>query len=463
MSYPTAATAAPAFECLNALWDEPERIWARTQQHTLTIQTLAGAVAQTIQRLQHQPVKRALVYRSDKAAFVRDLLACAMLGIDVVLPHNGQPDSLQQAARDAQTDWMLCDLHDDDATPPSPVDMASTDSVDNSIPAFPRLQDIDITVFTSGSTGAPKAIAKPLSAYLLEAQMLETQWRDSFAGATFLASVSHQHVYGLMFAVLVPLTYSHPMWCDVITFEERLHYIAEQLDACVFIASPSLLRHLHERQTLPTLRAVFSSGGPLSTAEAKHVERQLGAPCLRIFGSSETGAIAWQDSHHDDWTTLPAVTVTAQHGVLQVDSPYAFERPFIGSDRIQCIETPATENQRFLLLGRVDDIVKIGEKRVALPALEQALEKQPHVVQARVVALPSPRQALGAVLVLDGAGNARQRQDAKAFYQALRQSLSRQFEAVTLPKYFRCVEALPQNAQGKVLRADLLALFTEGN
>ncbi|PIE45707.1 MAG: hypothetical protein CSA44_01795 [Gammaproteobacteria bacterium] len=434
-----------AFSQLNQLWQDETRVWAINSEEKVTIAKLKQQTAQKVQALQNTDSTRCLIYRREKMAFVSDFMACLIAQVDIVLPANGQPNTIEQARKDANADTILADS----------TSMLAPESINTDIMSS-TVTDVNITVFTSGSTGKPKAITKRLSAYLLEVEMLETLWGKHFASAIVLSSVSHQHIYGFIFGILLPLTFSHIIWSEQITFEERLHYLAGQTKKCVFIASPSILVRLSETLAKSSLQCVFSSGGVLTTEQAKKVEQHLNAPCLRIFGSSETGGIAWQNSQSDFWTAFPNVIIGEQDGLLLLTSPYSYQSPLVVADRIRYLDS-----QRFFLLGRADDIVKIGEKRVALTAVEQNLEKHDCVQKAKVIVLPKPRNCLAAVLVLSPEGKKQQQISPRIFYQSLRQSLNRQFERATLPKYFRCVEAFPENAQGKTLKVDLLALFSE--
>jgi len=110
---------------------------------------------------------------------------------------------------------------------------------------------------------------------------------------------------------------------------------------------------------------------------------------------------------------------------------------------------------RFRLLGRLDRIVKLHEKRISLPELEAALESHPWVARAAVVLLPGPRPALGAVLV-PGQDAPR---DLGALVRALRDHLADRFEGAALPRRWRVVPHLPVDARGKLPPQALLELF----
>ena len=182
----------------------------------------------------------------------------------------------------------------------------------------------------------------------------------------------------------------------------------------------------------------------------------VGRGADRVYGSSETGGIAWRrwDTDLPPWQPLPGVQWRIDDGCLAVASAH-LETPgwWRTQDRVE-----ALADGRFRLLGRADRIVKIEERRVSLDALERALREDTEVDDVRVLVLPGQREQLAAVVVpadpalLEG-GDARRR----ALGQRLGARLAHAHDAVTRPRRWRLVQALPINAQ--VTQAALAALF----
>ena len=115
---------------------------------------------------------------------------------------------------------------------------------------------------------------------------------------------------------------------------------------------------------------MFSAGAPLPADTARVVARVLGVPVTEAYGSSETGGIAWREDVAAPWRPFPGVTVAADDdGQLLLDSPLLASdspRPLRCPDRIA-----VREDGRFDLLGRADDTVKVGGKRVSLGEVEE--------------------------------------------------------------------------------------------
>ncbi len=65
--------------------------------------------------------------------------------------------------------------------------------------------DTQLVIFTSGSSGDPKPIFKSYRELLNELNTLEDAFGGRLDGALFAGTVSHQHIYGLLFRLLWPL------------------------------------------------------------------------------------------------------------------------------------------------------------------------------------------------------------------------------------------------------------------
>lgn len=326
-------------------------------------------------------------------------------------------------------------------------------------PGFPAM-----VVYTSGSTGEPTPIHKQLSQLTGEVAALDAQFGAALADAEVLATVSHQHIYGLLFRVLWPLMAGRAIHAARHEYPETLaHALAAR--PCVLLGSPAHLKrlpeHLDWQGARVQLRAVFSSGGMLEADASLHARTLLGQAPIEVYGSSETGGIAWRQRGQqpdEGWSPLPFVQWRAgEDGLLEVDSVQAGPggwHPL--SDRVAALDAG-----RFLLRGRADRIVKIEEKRVSLDAVEAALLAGGLVREARVLALiDAQRQSLAAFVVLTEEGAALLEEGGKnAMNTRLRTLLAASVETVALPRRWRYLERLPVNAQGKTTQALLLALL----
>jgi acyl-CoA synthetase (AMP-forming)/AMP-acid ligase II/3-hydroxymyristoyl/3-hydroxydecanoyl-(acyl carrier protein) dehydratase len=348
--------------------------------------------------------------------------------------------------------------------PPADAD-ADPASFDAGLAAdFPAL-----VVFTSGSTGAAQAIPKMLSQLASEVATLEGLFGASVGDAAVFATVSHQHIYGLLFKVLWPLCSGRAVHALSIAYPEQLA-VALAAGPCVLVASPAHLKrlpdHLDWRGAARMLRAVFSSGGPLAPDMALAAGALLGRVPVEVYGSSETGGVAWRQRSpgaDDSWLPFPTVAwrLAGADDALEVRPPH-----LPGANWLALADRAAPgRDGRFHLLGRSDRIVKIEEKRVSLSAMEAALAASTLVTEARVVPFetaPGERYRLAAYVVLAPLGRATLDTLGKAALNGrLRAVLADTVDAVALPRRWRYLDQMPVDAQGKTTLAALLALTGE--
>jgi 3-hydroxymyristoyl/3-hydroxydecanoyl-(acyl carrier protein) dehydratase len=118
----------------------------------------------------------------------------------------------------------------------------------------------------------------------------------------------------------------------------------------------------------------------------------------------------------------------------------------------------------FRLLGRADRIVKVGEKRLALPEMESHLRAHPWVAEAALLAFDNSGDTrVGAVVALSDEGQAALAASGRrALGSALADHLAGYWDRVLLPRAWRYVTELPRDPQGKVSRASLLELLEGG-
>ena len=146
-----------------------------------------------------------------------------------------------------------------------------------------------LVLYTSGSTGSPQPIAKRFSQMAAEVAHLEQQFGPLLGTAEIVTTVSHQHIYGLLFNILWPLAAGRRIQSNSLSWFENISTVLAERDA-VLVSSPAHLGRLPENPAWAAagarLRAVFSSGGPLPFDAAQHCHRLLGRTLIEVYGSS---------------------------------------------------------------------------------------------------------------------------------------------------------------------------------
>lgn len=170
---------------------------------------------------------------------------------------------------------------------------------------------------------------------------------------------------------------------------------------------------------------------------------------MEIYGSTETGLIATRrPTRSAEWQLLPEIELN-----IADENAYAkgghIPAPIVLSDIVELVA-----KDRFLLHGRVADLVNIAGKRHSLASLNHLLNTIPGVVDGAFY-MPDDNDhtrvtRLAACVVAPGMSPAQ-------LLAALREHI----DPVFLPRPLLFVDALPRNATGKLPRAALQALFNQ--
>ncbi|NUX98580.1 AMP-binding protein [Paraburkholderia youngii] len=410
-------------------------------------------VAGLIELVQTHDARRCALCIDDPFEFACALFALFACGKEPVIPANATPGYLADLA-DAY-DFLLTD-----ADLPPFVAATHVVTANTAQPIDPRAS---LTLYTSGSSGAPKPIRKTLAQFNAEVHTLEQEWGALLGDVTMLASVPHHHIYGLLFRVLWPLAagraFDRAIGMEPLQLQARI----AQCGATAVVSTPAQLSRWPALPGFgalaPAPRAFFSSGGPLATDAAQAYAVSYGAAPLEIYGSTETGGIAWRRQDQGDaWQPVAGAEVRRDDdGALCVRSPHLDHDGWHRTgDRIAF-----DADGRFHLQGRLDRVLKLGGKRVSLPELEARLALHPYVAQAALVPLEgATRERVGAVVALTEAGGATLRNEGRvALAKALRRHLADYFDAVVLPRHWRFRVGLPFDARGKLPASAVAAAF----
>ena len=405
--------------------------------------------------LQARSVERVALYLEDAGELAIALLGAWRAGVQVLLPADAQTQTRQRLAD--QIDLWLDDLSELDADP---------------LPGARLLPEhCHLTLCTSGSSGEPKLIDKSLEQLANEVEALERLWGEHLGQATILGSVACQHIYGLLFRLLWPLCAGRPLYRRALPFPEDLQQASLAIArgrasaaACTatdfaWIASPALLKRMGDNLdwlALSQVKQVFSSGGALPAEAAQALHERLGQWPTEIYGSSETGGIGWRQGDNA-WQPFRGVELSLDAaGALRIASPY------LPAGHVEQSADAAEigDDGRFVLRGRLDRIVKLEEKRISLPMLEQALIGHDWVADARLGVIQEGRAFLGAVLALSPTGvHALRNQGRRTLTETLRRHLAEHCETIALPRRWRLLLELPYSSQGKLPQSQVDALL----
>ncbi len=399
-------------------------------------------LAASICRLKkHEPL---CLCTADKTLVASALLAAAHNGPRLVLPHAFSRQALSDARESTRfnsifADAAVFDIPGADLITP---DMLTADCrlPDELCAATTPIAQL----FTGGSTGQPKVWSKTPGNLFGEAWLLSHTFNIS-PEDIIAATVPPQHIYGLLFGALVPLVANCSVLEPAYTFPQEILSAIQHHGTTILVSVP-VHYHVLKASALRrhSLRLAFSSAGVLNPHSAAFFYTATELKITEIFGSTETGGIAWRQSPTDgtSWRTFENVQwkiekqlLLARSDFLSPELPRDDEGFFTTSDRA----SPCSQKS-FTLHGRADTIVKVGGKRVDLDEVCTKIRQIREVTDAAVFALPTPKgrgSEIAALVVgsIDAPG--------------LRLRLSKLCEPYACPRHIKTVQTIPLLATGK--------------
>lgn len=396
------------------------------------------------------------VFRQDRYAYAAALLGAWSRGYPVCLPPNQRGTTISALLQAGDVGALL---HDTGVSGHFSVPDILSQQLD--LPPLTTVvppEPVAASVMTSGSTGASVAWDKSASQLLLEV----TELARTFAlgpGLNYCVTVPPSHLYGLLFGVLLPLATGSAFSrsTPLLPGEVAAYVAAHQASALVSV--PTHLRALRtlEPSQLASLQHVFSSAGPLPEETARAFVAQHQKPITEIFGSTETGGIAFRKRDQNaNWMPFEPVRIGVNEAqCMFVRSPFASQpaapnanpslEVFQTSDRVRLQPDGTFEH-----LGRHDGVVKVGGQRVNIPAMEECLLQHPEINDAAVVAVDDEVRGHRLFALVAGLPH---------LEPACRELLLTEFQPSTLPRRFLFLDRLPRESNGKLMRARVLRLF----
>ena len=260
-------------------------------------------------------------------------------------------------------------------------------------------KDFMFLYFSSGSTGFPSGALKTKENILEEVEVITSSLKE-FNIKRVIVTVPFLHLYGSLYGLFFPLIND----IDIILKEHFLpHDLLDMIDDNSLVVTTPLyikaLNRINESKNLS--KSLFvSSTGPLFPNDAKEFNEKFSTDILQIFGSTETGGIAYKFNDDLLWTTTPKVIAsTNEKNELKVKSPFIsnliYEKEFkITNHQIQTFDYVEFYENRFKLIGRSSQILKIAGKRYSTIQIENILEEIDGIKKAVVFVNSNEKNSL---------------------------------------------------------------------
>lgn len=393
-----------------------------------------------------------VLYESDAYKFLVWLLAAWQEGRKVVVPVD-----MKIASNSLFSKWVKIGEFDDPCLSNWGEEILSSNML------FRKLEsDFDaLGVFTSGSTGDPIRIDKKIWQLENEVEALEYTFGSSIPkDVTFVRSVSHHHFFGMPFSLFWAISRGSMITRMAIKGSDEL----KALEAQVLVTSPSFLRSILEVQIQhqnisPGIKAIFSAGSLLDQDTYRAINKIANNGVIDIYGSSETGHIAWRRSPDNRWTLQKGVEFKKPiDSILEIKSKFC-----PNDDWFSTLDLARQIDDSFEILGRADRILKIEGTRVSISQLINCIKESDLVVDCHIYDLGNGRRSqLGCVIKLSRLGIGLILKEGRlSLINLLKNSLKGKINSIAIPRRWRFVDELPQNSMGKVVKNMLCDLFSE--
>ncbi|MBS0378895.1 MAG: acyl--CoA ligase [Proteobacteria bacterium] len=379
---------------------------------------------------------------------------------------------------------------------PGDGDQLPAGGADTPVPQAPEdPRAVAIQLFTSGTTGAPKAAVlrhENVMSYILGT----VEFGSAGAEERALVSVPPYHIAGI--SAVLSSTYSgrHIVLLPSFDAEEWLRIAADQRITHAFLVPTMLVRIIESLEaakaaaSLPALRAIAYGGGKMpASVIARALQLLPSVDFTNAYGLTETSAticlLTPEDHRNAIASAEPAVRrrlgsvgrplptveleVRGESGrVLGAGEPgLVFVRggqvagEYRGSGSLLDAQGWfATQDRGWLdadgylyLEGRADDVIVRGGENISPGEVEETLLAHAAVADAVVVAIPSEQwgEAVGAAVVL--------RPGAQVTAEVLQQWVRERLRSSRVPERVLFRGELPYNEMGKVLRRVVRAEF----
>ncbi len=336
---------------------------------------------------------------------------------------------------------------------------------------------VSCVLFTSGTTGAPKAVL--LTQRNLTVNAAQTarahELDESSVMLNCLPSFHLMHLNAGVCAMATHMLFPGDDHLGSIEVAERngvTHYYSLPVRLARLAAEPGL-----SELRAPSLRAILSGGSALPVRSAAILSEQFGIPVVQGFGMAETSPLTHCDRldasrpgscgpplagtecrvvHVDTREVVPL----GEKGEVEVRGPQLM-KGYLDSIPVNSADWFPTgdvghfdEEGRLYLVDRIKDVFKCDNWLVSPTEIETVLRRHPAVADCVVVDHPDEfRGAVACALVVS--------RDASAGAVDLAEFVNEQVPYFQRLWRVEVVDRIPRSANGKVQRADLRELVRQ--
>lgn len=362
---------------------------------------------------------------------------------------------------------------------------ANPDAADDVDLPFVDTEDVAVLLFTSGTTGEPKAAVlrhKHLAAYIINS----VDFMGAAPDEAQLVSVPSYHVAGISAVLSSIYGGRRIMYLPVFEPESWVKTCRHEQISQAMVVPTMLGRILGELERnelgLPSLRNLSYGGGRMPLELIERAMRVLpDISYVNAYGLTETSSTISVLTPEDHWTALsspipevrkrlgsvgrplPSIEVEIRDPDGQVVPPgtrgeiyvrgeqvageYLGRRALTDDGWFPTNDAGFVDEDGFLYLdGRLDDVIVRGAENISPGEIEEVLVGHEAVAEAAVIGVPDPEwgEAIAAAVVLAPG--------AEVTAEDLQEWVRARLRSTKTPQFIQFRQEMPYNETGKLLR-----------
>jgi acetyl-CoA synthetase len=355
-------------------------------------------------------------------------------------------------------------------------------------------------LYTSGTTGTPKAILHTHGGYMVGVDTTLRYVFDLREEDRWWCTADPGWVTGHSYIVYGPLLMGATSFmyegAPTYPYPNRWWSMIEKYGITVLYTAPTAIRGLMRfgeawpnRHDLTTLRMLGSVGEPINPEAWRWYHRVIGkdrCPIMDTWWQTETGmfmitpfpvtdlkpgsaALPFPGVEADVYTEAGTPAAPGEEGYLVLKGPWPAMLRTIYNDperylrqyweRFPGVYFTGDSARKdadgyFWIIGRVDDVIKVSGYRLGTAEIESALVSHPAVAEAAAIGLPHEIKgnAIHTYVILKSG-----HEPSEALAEELRAHVGHEMGPIAKPEKISFVNQLPKTRSGKIMRRVLKA------
>ncbi len=355
-------------------------------------------------------------------------------------------------------------------------------------------------LYTSGTTGKPKAIVHTHGGYMVGVATTLKWAFDLKEEDRWWCTADPGWITGHSYIVYAPLLLGATSFmyegAPTYPYPNRWWSLVEKYGITIFYTAPTAIRGLMRfgeswpnRHDLSSLRLLGTVGEPINPEAWKWYHRVIGkgrCPIIDTWWQTETGMFMitplpvtnlkpgsatrpFPGQEADVYDQHGNPVKPGEEGYLVLKKPWPAMLRTIYNDPDRYVQqywskypgvyftgdsARKDEDGYFWIIGRVDDVIKVSGYRLGTAEVESALVSHPAVAEAAAIGLPHEvkGQAIYAYVILKAG-----REPSDTLAEELRQHVAHEMGPIAKPEKITFVDKLPKTRSGKIMRRVLKA------